>query len=139
LIFSKSASHSSSSSAGTASRLTAGLPNIRSFRQVREGREPGRFRQVEYATGLIVSPPNGAPPGTLAGEFRLRLDEFVIGVAQEDEAKDREEYSDDFSFEFARSSSAAPRRRFSSSVVFDGISLPATETGCGAGFREWTV
>src|SRR5437899_607907 len=31
------------------------------------------------------------------------------------------EYSDDFSFELARSSSAAPHRRLSSSVVFAGI------------------
>src|ERR1017187_2998380 len=31
------------------------------------------------------------------------------------------EYSDDFSFELARSSSAAPQRRLSSSVVFAGI------------------
>lgn len=49
------------------------------------------------------------------------------------------EYSDDFSFEFARSSSAAPQRRFSSSVVLAGISLPATGTGCGAGFHESIV
>src|SRR6266446_10565306 len=33
------------------------------------------------------------------------------------------EYSEDFSLEFARSSSAAPHRRFSSSVVFAGISM----------------
>src|ERR1039457_808302 len=31
------------------------------------------------------------------------------------------EYSDDFSFELARSSSAAPQRRFSSSVVLAGM------------------
>src|SRR5712671_6962875 len=33
------------------------------------------------------------------------------------------EYSDDFSLELARSSSAAPHRRFSSSVVFAGMAF----------------
>ena len=71
-------------------RLVDGLADVGAFRQIQQGGEPGCFRQVKNALRLIVRLANRSPSGALAGELAFGLGELVIGVAQEDQAENRD-------------------------------------------------
>jgi hypothetical protein len=71
-------------------RIVDGFADVGTLRQLQQVREPCGFRQVQDSTGLIIRLPNRSPPTALTGELGLGLSELVIGVSQEDEAKDRD-------------------------------------------------
>ncbi len=65
-----------------------GLADVGGFGKLEEGGETGVVGQIEDALSLVVGFADFAAAGGLGGEFRLGEGEFVVGVAEEDEAED---------------------------------------------------
>jgi hypothetical protein len=65
-----------------------GFADVGAFGKLLEVTEAGGFGEVEDALGLIVGFADGAAAGGLGGEAGFGEVEFVVGVAEEDEAED---------------------------------------------------
>src|SRR6266536_2026425 len=71
-------------------RIVDGLADVRTFRQLQQLREPGRFRQVQDALRVIVGLANASASSAPAGELGFSLCKLVVGVAKEDQAENRD-------------------------------------------------
>jgi hypothetical protein len=104
-----------------------GFADVGAFGELLEVREAGGFGEVEDALGLIVGFTDGAAAGGLGGEARFGEVEFVVGVAEEDEAEDGDGVFGGFEFGVGaeivggKLFGTIVQRRFSSSVVLAGM------------------